>query len=92
MYIVYGITKGLSETVLADNKKRVKRVSLLRKLGEIKIKALDKKPKIRVAVNGENEMQNYLEWKDMVLHKWHSNFTIDPALYDKTPLEILRKK
>lgn len=91
MYIVRGITRGLGEKVLSVNKKRSCEISELRKLGAVYAKTIDKKPKLRVAVGGENEMLDFLEWKDGGLDKWHSAFTIDPMLYDKTPLEILRK-
>lgn len=92
MYIVQGITRGLQETILSTNKKRACEISELRKIGLVEAKTIDKKPKLRVAVGGENEMLDFLEWKDTDLDKWHSCFTIDPILYKQTPLEILRKK
>lgn len=91
MYIVRGITRGLSEKILSVNKKRACEISELRKIGFVEAKSIDKKPKLRVAVGGENEMLDFLEWKDSELDKWHSDFTIDPMLYKSTPLEILRK-
>lgn len=91
MYIVTGITRGLSEKILSVSKKRACEISELRKLGLVSVKTMDKKPKLRVAVGGENEMLDFLEWKDVELDKWHSSFTIDPMLYQSTPLEILRK-
>lgn len=91
MYIVTGITRGLSEKLLSVSKKRACEISELRKLGLVSVKTMDKKPKLRVAVGGENEMLDFLEWKDVELDKWHSSFTIDPMLYQSTPLEILRK-
>lgn len=91
MYIVRGITKGLSEKILSVSKKRASEISELRKLGLTEVKSIDKKPKLRVAVGGENEMLDFLEWKDGELDKWHSSFTIDPMLFRSSPLEILRQ-
>lgn len=91
VYQVSGITKGLSEIILTTNKKRACEISELRKLGSVSAKSIDKKPKLRVAVGGENEMLDFIEWKDGAVGRWHCDFTIDPILYDKNPLEILRK-
>ncbi len=91
IYIVRGLTKGLSEKILSISKKRACEISELRKLGHISVKTIDKKPKLRVAVGSENEILDFLEWKDVELNKWHSCITIDPVLYEKSPLEILRK-
>ena len=92
MYTVHGITMGLSEVILTTDKKRAKEISELRKLGGMTVKTADKSPELRVAVGGENEMLDYLEWHDKVLDKWHSFFTIDPMLYNKNVLEIIRKQ
>ncbi len=91
MYLVRGITKGLSEKILSISKKRASQISELKKIGIVEVRSIDKKPKLRVAVGGENEMLDFLEWKDMELNKWHSAFTIDPILYRSSKLEILRK-
>ncbi|PID47990.1 MAG: hypothetical protein CR967_02005 [Proteobacteria bacterium] len=90
IYLVHGITRGLSEKILSVSKKRACSISELRKLGHVSAKAIDKRPKLRVAVGGENEILNFLEWKDIEIGKWHSCITIDPMLYEKSPLEILR--
>ncbi len=92
MYMITGITRGLHERILSTSKKRACEISELRKLGHTEAKAIDKKPKLRVAVGGENEMLNLLEWKDITLNSWNANFTIDPMLYESSPLEILRRK
>ncbi len=90
MYMITGITRGLHERILSVSKKRACEISELRKLGYVEAKALDKKPKLRVAVGGENEIIGLVEWKDQSIGAWHSNFTIDPMLYKSNPLEILR--
>ncbi len=90
IYIVRGITPGLSEKILSVSRKRAGEISELRKLGLFTVKSIDKKPKLRVAVGGENEILDRIEWKDMELDKWHSNITIDPMLYEDSPIEILR--
>lgn len=92
MYLVYGITRGLSEKILSISKKRACEISELRKLGHVDAKSIDKKPKLRVAVGGENEMLDFLEWKDTELNKWHTSFTIDPILYQESVLEILKNR
>lgn len=92
IYLVRGITRGLTEKILSVSKKRAAEISELRKLGPVEAKSIDKKPKLRVAVSGENEMLDFLEWKDMELDKWHSFFSIDPMLYQESVLEILRKQ
>ncbi len=91
IYLVRGITKGLSEKILSVSKKRASEISELRKIGIVEVRSIDKKPKLRVATGGENEMLEHLEWKDTELDKWHSAFTIDPILYQNSILEILRK-
>ncbi len=91
MYIIRGVTRGLSEKILSVSKKRASEISELRKIGIVEVRSIDKKPKLRVAVNGENEMLDFLEWKDGELNKWHSAFTIDPILYSSSQLEIIKK-
>lgn len=91
MYEVMGITRGLKETILSVSKKRACEISELKKLGLVTAKSIDKKPQLRVAVGGENEMMDFLEWKDVAVDRWHSDFTVDPSLYRHSPLEILRK-
>lgn len=92
MYLVRGLTMGLSETILTTDKKRAREITELRKLGPTTVKTIDKKPDLRVAVGGENEMLDFLEWHDQELDKWHACFTLDPMLYKKNVLEVLRRK
>jgi len=91
MYLVRGPGRGTREIILTTSKFRAQEISDLRKLGPTRVKSIDKKPKLRVATGSENEMLGFLEWKDPDVNKWHSYFTIDPALYDYSVLEILRK-
>lgn len=92
MYLVRGLTMGLSEAILTTDKKRAREITELRKLGPTTVKTIDKKPDLRVAVGGENEMLDFLEWHDQDLDKWHACFTLDPMLYKKNVLEVLRRK
>ena len=92
MYLVRGLTMGLSETILTTDKKRAKEISELRKLGPTTVKTIDKKPNLRVAVGAENEMLEFLEWNDQDMKKWHTCFTVDPMLYKHNILEVLRRK
>ncbi|MBN2963960.1 hypothetical protein JWV37_04125 [Sulfurospirillum sp. T05] len=92
MYIVRGTSRGLREMILSISKVRAQEISDLRKLGPTTVKTVDKKPKLRVATGGENEMLDFLEWKDPDRNRWHSQFTIDPALYSQSVLEILRRE
>lgn len=91
MYLVRGVSRGSREIILSTSKGRAQEISDLRKLGPTTVKTLDKKPKLRVATGGENEMLDFLEWKDNDINKWHSYFTIDPVLYTHSVLEILRR-
>lgn len=92
MYLVKGITAGLSEIILSHSKKRAAKITELRKLGTIVVKTLDKNPKLRIAVNMQNEMLDCLEYKDQQTTKWSRAFTIDPSLYKKSVKEILKNK
>ncbi len=91
MYLVRGPGRGTREIILSTSKSRAAEISDLRKLGPTRVKSIDKKPKLRVATGGENEMLDFLEWKDLDTNRWHSFFTIDPALYQHSVLEILRQ-
>ena len=91
MYLVRGPSKGARELILSTSKERAQDISELRKLGETTVKTLDKKPKLRVAVDSENERTDYIEWKDIDIEKWHSYITIDPALYQDSELELVGK-
>lgn len=92
IYLVKGITAGLREIILAKNKKRAKKITELKKLGEFSIKTLDKQPKLRVSINMQNEILECLDWKDSQTNKWSRDFTIDPSLYKKSVKEILKNK
>jgi hypothetical protein len=92
MYLVRGPGRGTREIILSTSKQRAQEISDLRKLGPTRVKSIDKKPKLRVATGGENEMLDFLEWKDPDINTWHSYFSIDPALYVHSVLEILRRE
>ncbi|MCK9256777.1 MAG: hypothetical protein M0P02_01735 [Sulfurospirillaceae bacterium] len=90
IYLVRGLARGLREIILSSSKERAGAISDLRKLGPVRVKCIDKSPLLRVATGGENEMLDFLEWQDPSTKRWHSFFTIDPALYQHSVLEILR--
>lgn len=87
MYKVFGVEKGLSEIILSESKKDA---MLVTKISGGRVMAIDKKPKLRIAVGGENELLDYLEWRDVFCGQWNHYFTVDPRMYKECETEVLR--